>query len=231
MDSPIAKRNVLLEGTAPLTAKQKGMFKYFGVGSKIKPSYRILNPYHRIHVGDITSIQEYSHNNAFSDLPFLMDYIEPRYKKAFESADYLYDSEVHIDRECQIRRFLLHVLHGQHPNSRECAHLRKDFRGRQQPYRFPPERPHHATAQSKGKTSEIKKGAWIGVGAAVLKGTSLGMNSVVGANSVVQGIFPDHAIIAAPRAQLTTTRKKIVDVESGLYRTKCPTINAQNSTQ
>jgi acetyltransferase-like isoleucine patch superfamily enzyme len=69
------------------------------------------------------------------------------------------------------------------------------------------------------------------VGAAVLKGTSLGMNSVVGANSVVQGIFPDNAIIAAPRAQLTTTRKKIVDVESGLYRTKCPTINAQNSTQ
>src|SRR5271166_418623 len=105
MGSPIAKRNVLLEGTAPLTAKQKGMFKYFGVGSNIKPPYRILNP-HRIRVGDRTSIQEYSHISAFSDLSFLMDYIEPRYKEAFKSADYLYDSKVHIDRECQIGRFL-----------------------------------------------------------------------------------------------------------------------------
>src|SRR5262245_59221893 len=104
MGSPIAKRNVLLEGTAPLTAEQKGMFKYFGVDSKIKPPYRILNP-HRVHVGDRTSIQEYSHINAFSDLSFLMDYIEPRYKTDFESADYLYDSEVYIDRECQIGRF------------------------------------------------------------------------------------------------------------------------------
>jgi acetyltransferase-like isoleucine patch superfamily enzyme len=207
MGSPIAKRNVLLEGTAPLTAKQKGMFKYFGVGSKIKPPYRILNPY-RIHVGDITSIQEYSHINAFSDLSFLMDYIEPRYKKAFESTDYLYDSEVHIDRECQIGRFFFMSCTASIRIHANVLISERVFVGDNNHTFSHPNVPIMQQPNQKGKPVEIKKGAWIGVGAAVLKGTSLGMNSVVGANSVVQGIFPDNAIIAAPRAQLTTTRKR-----------------------
>jgi acetyltransferase-like isoleucine patch superfamily enzyme len=207
MGSPIAKRNVLLEGTAPLTVKQKEMFEYFGVGSKIKPPYRILNPHH-IHVGDRTSIQEYSHINAFSDLSFLMDYIEPKFKKAFKAADYLYDSKVHIDRECQIGRFFFISCTARiriHPN---VVISERVFVGDNHHTFFHPNVPIMQQPNQQGEPVEIKKGAWIGVGVAVLKGTSLGMNSVVGANSVVQGIFPDHAIIAAPRAQLITTRKE-----------------------
>ena len=207
MVSPIAKRNVLLEGTSPLTTEQKGMFKYFGVGSKIKPPYRILNPY-RIHVGDRTSIQEYSHINAFTDLSFLMDYIEPRYKEAFTSADYLYDSELHIDRECQIGRFFFISCTASVHIHTNVVISERVFVGDNNHTFSHPNIPIMQQPNQKGEPVAIKKGAWIGVGAAILKGTSLGTNSVVGANSVVQGIFPDHAIIAAPRAQLITTRKE-----------------------
>jgi acetyltransferase-like isoleucine patch superfamily enzyme len=182
------------------------MFKYFGVDSKIKPPYRILNP-QRIHVGDRTSIQEYSHINAFSDLSFLMDYIDPRYKNAFEPAGYFYDSEIHIDRECQIGRFFFISCTASIHIGANVVISERVFVGDNNHTYSHPDVPIMQQPNQKGEPVEIKRGSWIGVGAAILKGTSLGRNSAVGANSVVQGIFPDHAIVAAPQAQMITTRK------------------------
>src|SRR4030088_3519164 len=102
--SPIEERNVLLEKTTPLTAKEKKLFAYFGTNAKIRPPLRILNP-QRITIGDSTAIREGCHINAFIDLSFLMDYIDPRYREHFAREQYLYDPQLHIDREVQVGRF------------------------------------------------------------------------------------------------------------------------------
>lgn len=207
MRSPIENKNVLLEGSLPLTAKQKKLFKYFGAGSKIKPPYRILNP-HRISVGDRTSIQEYCHINAFQDLAFLMDYIEPRYRRDFKAADYRYDAEITIDRECQIGRFFFSTCTKRIRIDRNVLISERVFVGdnnhsfghRQVPIMQQP--------NQTGVPVRVGMGSWIGVGACVLKGTTLGMNTVVAANAVVQGVFPSHAVIGHPKAGLLSRGKR-----------------------
>jgi carbonic anhydrase/acetyltransferase-like protein (isoleucine patch superfamily) len=48
----------------------------------------------------------------------------------------------------------------------------------------------------------IGPGSWIGAGAVILPGTSLGRNTVVAAGAVVRGTFPDHAVLAGVPAKL-----------------------------
>jgi len=48
----------------------------------------------------------------------------------------------------------------------------------------------------------IGDGSWIGAGAVILPGTTLGRNTVVGAGAVVRGVFPDHAVLAGVPAKL-----------------------------
>ena len=48
----------------------------------------------------------------------------------------------------------------------------------------------------------IGDGSWLGAGAIVLPGTSLGRNTVVGAASVVRGEFPDHAVLVGAPAKV-----------------------------
>ena len=76
--TPIETANTLLEKTTPLTREDKALFGYFGVDAKILPPLRILNPQH-VFVGDVTAIREGCHINAFRDLSFLLDYVDPKY--------------------------------------------------------------------------------------------------------------------------------------------------------
>jgi len=48
----------------------------------------------------------------------------------------------------------------------------------------------------------IGDGSWIGHGAMILPGTTIGRNVVVGAGSVVRGSIPDHAIVAGVPARV-----------------------------
>lgn len=194
MRSPIEKKNVLLEGNTPLTARQKKMFKYFGVSSRIKPPYRILNP-HRIYVGDRTSIQEYSHINAFSDLTFLMEYIEKKYRGDFHAADYRYDSHIHIDRECQIGRFFFASCTNRITLHRNVLVSERVFIGDNNHSFAHKHVPIMQQPNQKGEPIEIEKGCWVGVGASILKGSRLGVNCIVGTNSVVEGTFKAHSVI------------------------------------
>ena len=49
---------------------------------------------------------------------------------------------------------------------------------------------------------EIGAGSWLGAGAIVLPGSHLGRNTVVGAGSVVRGMFPDHAVLVGAPATM-----------------------------
>lgn len=49
---------------------------------------------------------------------------------------------------------------------------------------------------------KIKRGAWIGQGAVICPGVTVGANSVVAANSIVKDDVPDHAIAAGAPARI-----------------------------
>lgn len=52
------------------------------------------------------------------------------------------------------------------------------------------------------KTTEIKENCFIGYGVAIQAGTILGKQCIVGANSLVRGIFPDYCVIAGAPAKI-----------------------------
>lgn len=205
MKSPIESSNVLINSNGPLTSKEKALFGYFGVNAKIKPPFRILNP-HRIHIGDKTSIQEHCHINAFEDLTFLREYIDPRYQNEFPDDEYVYDSRVEIGAENQIGRFFFvsctmaivledNVLISERVFIGDNNH---SFRHTEVPIMQQPNKV--------GTPIRIAYGSWVGAGAALLAGTELGKLSVVGANSVCKGRFPDYAVIGPEPAKVLFTR-------------------------
>ncbi|WP_308290483.1 acyltransferase [Streptomyces marispadix] len=49
---------------------------------------------------------------------------------------------------------------------------------------------------------EIGRGSWLGAGAVILPGASLGRNVVVAAGAVVRGEVPDHAVVAGAPARI-----------------------------
>jgi putative colanic acid biosynthesis acetyltransferase WcaF len=54
----------------------------------------------------------------------------------------------------------------------------------------------------------ISGGAWIAARATVLRGVTVGRNSVVGATALVTQDVPDHTTVLAPRAGMTTAAPK-----------------------
>lgn len=69
--------------------------------------------------------------------------------------------------------------------------------------------PLHADKRNPQKLEDVKQkpiiigdGCFIGANSIILKGTKLGRNCVVGAGSVVSGVFPDNVIIAGNPAKI-----------------------------
>jgi putative colanic acid biosynthesis acetyltransferase WcaF len=54
----------------------------------------------------------------------------------------------------------------------------------------------------------VSKGAWIAARATILRGVTVGRNSVVGATALVTQDVPENGIVLAPRARVTTLRSK-----------------------
>lgn len=52
------------------------------------------------------------------------------------------------------------------------------------------------------KETEIGENCFIGMGAAIMAGTILGRQCIVGANAVVRGTFPDYCVIAGSPAKI-----------------------------
>ena len=51
----------------------------------------------------------------------------------------------------------------------------------------------------------IGSGSWIGHGTVVLPGSQIGRNVVIGANSVVSGVIPDHSVAVGAPARVIRT--------------------------
>ncbi len=200
MISPIEENNILLEKNEPLSSDDKTSFAYFGVNAKILPPLRILNPQNVI-IGDYTAIREGCHLNAFRELSFLREYIDPKYRDAFSSQDYMYDGHITIDRECQIGRFSFMSCTGLIHIEQNVVISERVFIGDNNHSFTHPEIPIMQQPNKQGKQVTIGRGSWVGVNAAILPGVSLGQNTVVGANSVVrEGTYPSHVVIAPPPA-------------------------------
>ena len=203
---PIEEKNVLLEKATPLTTEDKKLFAYFGVDAKILPPYRILNP-QRISIGDRTAIREWCHVNAFIDLSFLMDYIDPAFRASFAREQYLYDSQIQIDREVQIGRFSFMSCTRSITIERNAVLSERVFIGDNNHTFSHPDVPIVQQPNKPGESVVIGRGSWLGVGAAILAGTRLGRNCVVGANSVCRGDeFPSHSVIGPESARLLYRR-------------------------
>jgi acetyltransferase-like isoleucine patch superfamily enzyme len=204
--SRIAEKNVLLEKTTPLTEADKKLFAYFGEDAKILPPFRILNP-NRIVVGDRTAIREGCHINAFIDLSFLMDYIAPDHRGSFSREQYLYDPRIEIEREVQIGRFAFMSCTRSIVIERNVVLSERVFIGDNNHSFTHPDVPIVQQPNKSGEPVVVGQGSWIGVGAALLAGTRLGRNCVVGANSVCRGDeFPSHSVIGPEPAKLMYRR-------------------------
>lgn len=64
------------------------------------------------------------------------------------------------------------------------------------------------------KETNIGEGCFIGFGAVILPGTTLGKHCIVGANSVIKGEFPDYCVIVGSPG----TAVKIYDMEKKQWK-------------
>jgi acetyltransferase-like isoleucine patch superfamily enzyme len=204
--SPIEQKNVLLEKTTPLTKRDKALFAYFGVDAKIHPPFRILNP-QRIRIGDVTSIREGSHINAFIDLSFLRRYVDPRHRDRFPVEQYQYDPRIDVGREVQIGRFAFMSCTRSIVIEDYVVLSERVFIGDNNHSFTHPDVPIVQQPNTPGDPVVAGKGSWVGVGAALLAGTRLGRNCVVGANSVCRGgEFPSYSVIGPEPAKVLYRR-------------------------
>lgn len=204
--TPIERDNFLLEKNEPLTSEDKKRFAYFGENAKILPPLRILNP-QNISIGDYTAIREGCHINAFQDLSFLRQYIDPLYREDLPVENYRYDGKILIDRECQVGRFAFFSCTNQIDIQKNVVLSERVFIGDNNHTFSHPDVPIVQQPNKLGDPILIGTGSWLGVGSVILSGVMLGKNTVVGANSVVhEGEYPDHAVIAPPRATVLFRR-------------------------
>jgi acetyltransferase-like isoleucine patch superfamily enzyme len=204
--TPIERANVLLEKNTPLTNEEKNLFAYFGVDAKILPPLRILNPQFIV-IGDVTAIREGCHINAFSDLSFLLDYMDEKYRGDFNPADYRYEPRIEIGRENQIGRFAFMSCTGSITLEENVLLSERVFIGDNNHGFSHPHVPIMQQPNKRGRPIVIGKGTWIGVGAAILTGTMIGRNCVVGANSVCRGdTYPSHSVIGPDAAKVLYRR-------------------------
>lgn len=197
--------DVLLEKTEPLTDDEKRLFGSFGVGAKIRPPFRILNP-HRIFIGDYVSIREECYLHAYEDLTKLHAFIDDRYKGDFDLSQYRYDSKIVIGREVQVGRNFFISCTNLVEIGRNVTISERVFVGDNNHSFSHPEVPIMQQPNKVGTPIYIGAGSWVGAGASLLGGTRLGKNNVVGTLSVVKDEFGDHSVIGPEPAKLLFVR-------------------------
>lgn len=170
------------------------------------PPLRIFNPQNLV-IGDQVAIREGCHINAFTDMSFFREYIDPRFRDEFKREDYLYDGRITIEHTCQIGRFAFLTCTKSIVVEPLVLMSERVFIGDNNHGFGHREVPILQQPNDQGNPVVIGTGSWIGVGAAILAGAKLGRNTVVGSNSVVRsGTYPSHAVIASPSAEVLFRR-------------------------
>ncbi|HEY4136572.1 MAG TPA: hypothetical protein VGO34_15305 [Alphaproteobacteria bacterium] len=199
--------NVSLEKESALTSEDKAKFGYFGENAKIMPPYRILNP-QNIFVGDGTVIREGSHISAFTDLSFLLMHVEPQYRTDFDIDAYRYKSRIEFGRAVQAGRFLFISCTNSVSIGDDVLLSERIFIGDNNHGFSHPDVPIVHQPNTRGRPVAIGRGSWIGVGAALLGGTELGRNCVVGANAVCRDMSCEsHSVIGSETAKVLYRRR------------------------
>lgn len=202
----ITEANVVLEKATPLTSEDKARFAYFGVDAKVLPPYRFLNP-QCMTIGDAVSIREGCNINAFRDLSFLITYIDEKHRHEFTEADYMYEPRIKVGRASQFGRFAFVSCTGSITIEENVLISERVFIGDNNHGFSHPDIPIMQQPNRRGEPVVIGKGTWIGVGAAILAGTRVGRNCVIGANSVCRGEeYPSHAVIGPEAAKVLYRR-------------------------
>ena len=136
-----------------------------------------------------------------------MDYIDPAFREAFTREQYLYDPQIRIDREVQIGRFAFVSCTRSIVIERNVVLSERVFVGDNNHTFSHPDVPIVQQPNKPGDPVVVGQGSWIAAGAAILAGTRLGRNCVVGANSVCRGDeFPSHSVIGPEPAKLLYRR-------------------------
>jgi acetyltransferase-like isoleucine patch superfamily enzyme len=159
-------------------------YKFGSWGSKsvIEPSAKLINPY-LIHVGSEVSISEHAWLNAKDE--------RGNKKPTLIIGDGTSIGRfVHINawREVVIERFVLiadrvYISDADHKFSEldiPIIHQGDHFKG----------------------SIRLKEGCWIGIGAVILPGVTIGKNAIVGANSVIRKDVPDYAVVSGNPATI-----------------------------
>ena len=63
-----------------------------------------------------------------------------------------------------------------------------------------------------GKGIKIENGAWIGTGAIILDGVTVGLHSIVGAGAVVSKDVPPWTVVLGNPARVVQRRKEVAQV-------------------
>ena len=197
----VNEKDVVFEKSDDLTSEEKKLFKYFGVNAKIRPPFRILNP-SRISIGDNVSIREFAYIHCYQDLTGNYKFVDEQFKSDFNIEEYLYNSELIIESEVQIGRNVFISCTNKIVLQRNITISERVFMGDNNHnfnHKFVPimQQPNKS-----GSPIEIGQGSWIGAGSTILHGTKTGRNSVISANSLVQGSFPDYSVIGPEKAKL-----------------------------
>jgi len=69
-----------------------------------------------------------------------------------------------------------------------------------------PDIPAKLQGYTRGKTTIIRSGAWVGINVVIMPGVIVGKNSIIGANSVVTNDVPARAVVAGIPARVLRTR-------------------------
>ncbi len=155
------------------TAAVRGRFRRFGAGSTIEPFCALSNP-SMAEVGERVEIRELAWINCIprADGKPTLVIGDGCYIGRFVHINAFHDIRIESDVMIADRVYLA-----------DTDHFYKD-----------PEVPiMHQGDQIKGPVL-LKKGCWIGTGAVILPGVTVGRNAVVGPNTVLHKDVPDHGM-------------------------------------
>lgn len=150
----------------------KFKFGHFGKGSTIKGKIWLTNP-SNIYIGEYTQIGPYCRIETF-----------PQYKNK---------PKLIIGKHCSIQH-AVHIYCSSKVELENGCLIASGCMITDENHGTNPEGEYYLNQKLITKPTLLKEGVWLGENVSVLNGSTIGKRSIIGANSVVNGIIPDYCI-------------------------------------